>query len=491
MTADAELRNVIEKFVAAAARPAVLDPGEEPLPLIPDQWSLSEWNGRLVLEAWDAKRNLVRKLTGLKEQRSGRLALAIERFPRTEGELQIADLAAPSGRDLERKSSRAAFRDRFSLMLAREFPQWRIEEVSAEANLEQSLSAVYTRAFLRLGSSGMAAMAVAPETPDCAGIVPFGLIWLDYLRRREKKLSIRHLLLYVPSHREREAAFRAGWIDPRAADCRLYAFDERDRVGMVDFADTGNVDSVLPPCNRSSPPPDIAIRVLEEIPDAVAIGQSDGSVGLRIRGLEFARMAGGRFTCGVSRRRRASLENVVEMAHAIGIVRNPRAEDHQHPLYTSSPEGWLESEIRAHPETIDASLKSTPIYGQVPIFSGGDRGIVDLLAIDCTGRLAVIEIKASADVQLPFQALDYWLRVRKHLAAGDFERLGYFAGHVVSPEAPRILLVAPALEFHSTTETLLSSFPPEIEVTRIGLAAGWRSELRVMFRPRGNERPDC
>jgi hypothetical protein len=488
MAADAELRNVIEKFVAEAARPAVLDPGEEPLALIPDQWSLSEWNGRLVLQAWDAKRNLVRKLTGLKEQRRGRLAVATERFPKTEGELQIADLAAPSGRELERKSSRAAFRERFSLTLAREFPQWRIEEVSAESNLEQSLSAVYTRAFLRLRSNGMAAIAAPPETLDCAGIVPFGLIWLDYLRHREKKLSIRHLLLYVPLHREREAAFRAGWIDPRAADCRLYAFDERDRVGAIDFADTGNIDSSLPPCHQEAPPPDIA--VLREFPDAVAVRQGDGSSGLRIRGLEFARMAGGKFTCGVSRRRHASLETVAEMAQAIGIVRNPAAEDRQHPLYTMCPEGWLESAIRARPETIDASLASAPIYGQVPIFSGADRGIIDLLAIDGAGRLAVIEIKASADVQLPFQALDYWLRVRKHLAAGDFERLGYFPGHVVRPEAPRILLVAPALEFHSTTETLLSSFPAEIDVTRIGLAADWRSELRVMFRLRGSERPD-
>jgi hypothetical protein len=488
MAVDAELRNVIETFVAAAARPAVLDPGEDPLPLIPNQWSVSEWNGRLVLEAWDAKRNLVRKLVGLKEQRRGRLALTIERFPKTEGELQIAHLAAPSGRELERKSSRAAFRERFNLMLAREFPQWRIEEISTEPNLEQSLSAVYTRALLRFGSNGMAAIAAAPETLDCAGIVPFGLIWLDYLRRREKKLSIRHLLLYVPLHREREAAFRAAWIDRAAADCRLYGFDDRDRVGAIDFADTGNVDSTLPPCHQDAPPPDIP--VLREIPDAVAIRQSDGSIGLRIRGLEFARVTGGKFMCGISHRRRASPETVAEMARDIGVVRNRAAQDRQHPLYSLYPEGWLESEIRAHPETIDATLMSTPIYGQVPIFSGADCGIIDLLAIDRAGRLAVIEIKASADVQLPFQALDYWLRVRKHLAAGDFERLGYFAGHVVRPETPRMLLVAPALEFHSTTETLLSAFPPEIDVTRIGLAASWRSELRVMFRLRGSERPD-
>ena len=79
--------------------------------------------------------------------------------------------------------------------------------------------------------------------------------------------------------------------------------------------------------------------------------------------------------------------------------------------------------------------------------------------------------------------------MRKHLAAGDFERLGYFAEQVILPEPPRILLVAPALEFHSTTETLLEALMPSIEFTRVGLAADWRAGLRVMFRLRGSERP--
>ena len=113
-----------------------------------------------------------------------------------------------------------------------------------------------------------------------------------------------------------------------------------------------------------------------------------------------------------------------------------------------------------------------------------------MLGIDHTGRLVVIELKASADPQLPFQALDYWLRVRKHLEAGDFEALGYFAGRTIRRDAPRIVLVAPALEFHSTTETVLSYLAPQIELIRIGLASGWRRQLKVMFRLRGAEKPD-
>src|SRR5207248_8634409 len=139
-------------------------------------------------------------------------------------------------------------------------------------------------------------------------------------------------------------------------------------------------------------------------------------------------------TCGITRRVRSSVESVAATAREIVRVRSAGADDRQHPLYSMNPEGWLESEVRLHPETIDASLRPNPIYGQVPVFSGGDRDVIDLLGIDHMGRLVVIEIKATADLQLPFQALDYWLRVRKHLAAGDFERLGYFPGSVISRE---------------------------------------------------------
>ena len=466
----------------------MLDPGEEPLALIPDQWSMSEWNGRLVLQAWDQNRNLVRKITGLKDQKRDRLCLSTERFQKANAELQIADLAAPSGRELSRKTSRAAFCERFQLMLAREWPEWQLADLTIEPNLEQSLSPSFARAFLRAGSAGIAVIAAPPDVAIPGAIVPTGLIWLDYLRRRDRRLFINRLILYVPLGLEREIAFRADCLDPVKVACQLFAYDDKDRAGAIDFSDAGNVDSTLPPCRRPNSP-NAETPLLPEMPEVDRIEQADGSLSLQVKGLEFARASAGKLTCGIARRKRSDINTVVAMSREIARVRNPETSDTQHTLYSANPEGWLESQVRAHPEAIDASLRSVPIYGQVPIFSGAERGVIDLLGIDHTGRLVVIELKATADLQLPFQALDYWLRVRKHLAAGDFERLGYFSGHVVSPQPPRILLVAPALEFHSTTETLLSALAPGIEITRIGLAADWRASLRVMFRLRGNERP--
>jgi hypothetical protein len=178
------------------------------------------------------------------------------------------------------------------------------------------------------------------------------------------------------------------------------------------------------------------------------------------------------------------------MAQEVARLRSAGAEDLQHPLYTQYSEGWLESAVRADPQAVDATLQPGLLYAQVPVFSSPHRDVIDLLGVDCHGRLTVVELKVSPDVQLPFQALDYWMRVNRHLQAGDFERLGYFSGVTLRRDTPRILLVAPALAFHSTSETILSCLRPDIGVTRIGLAADWRRGLRVMFRLQGAERPD-
>ncbi len=482
------IQSVVASFVAAAGRPAILDPGEEPLSLIAGQWNLTLWNGRLVLEAWDGRRNLVRRISRLGERKRDRLWLEVERFPKSLSQLQIADLDAPEGLDLERRSSRMAFRDRFRLLLAREFPAWRLVDLSAEPNLEASLSPAWVRAFLRLGSASMAIIAAPPEAPACEDAVAFGLIWLEYLRRREKTSALHQLLIYVPLGREKDTALRLAVLQPaRLVEFRLFVYDERGRTALFDLADAGNADSTLPPCLRPSFPnvvPDLA----ESVP-ADRVELSDGSISLRIRGLEFARSTGGRLTCGFGRRKRSDARTVAAMAEEIGRVRHADSEDREHPFYLANPESWIESMIRLDPQSLDASLLTSALYGQVPVFRGGDRGVIDLLGADHMGRLTVIEIKASASIPLPFQALDYWMRVSKHLAAGDFERLGYFPGITLSKDAPRILLAAPATEFHSTTETLLSAFPPEIDVTRIGLGVNWRKELKVVFRATGAERP--
>jgi hypothetical protein len=222
------------------------------------------------------------------------------------------------------------------------------------------------------------------------------------------------------------------------------------------------------------------------------IEKHDGRTSLRVRGLEFAEISGAHLVFGIASRQAASQHHIPEIERLAEELERARCGggDRGNPLYAQFPEAWLESQVRAHIEAVDASLLPHPVYGQVPAFAGGERGVLDLLACDHHGRLAVLELKASADLHLPLQALDYWLRVKWHTDGGDFGANGYFPGVELTKEPPRVLLISPSLEFHPTTETLLSFFSPAIDVTRIGLGVEWRRELQVMFRFTGAQRPE-
>jgi hypothetical protein len=43
-----------------------------------------------------------------------------------------------------------------------------------------------------------------------------------------------------------------------------------------------------------------------------------------------------------------------------------------------------------------------------------------------SGRLAILELKASEPIHLALQAARYWLRIRRHLEQCDFDRYGHF-----------------------------------------------------------------
>jgi len=204
---DAEgIRAVIDAFLKSARQPALFEPGEELFALGPDNFALEMRGSRLTLQAWDRSRNLTRRIVALESEQS-RIAMTVERFAKREGRLFLVDLARPAGADVGRRSARLVFRERFRLLLRRQFPEWTLQELSSETDLEHSLSPVYPRAFLRHGQHGWAAIACPPGA-DAAGMLSFGLIWLSYLRARERRATIEGLALYAPAGRERALALR-------------------------------------------------------------------------------------------------------------------------------------------------------------------------------------------------------------------------------------------------------------------------------------------
>ena len=485
-----EIQSAVERFLKASQQPALLEPGEPIVPLTGQNFAFEVRNARLSVQAWDEHRNLVRRVIDIHEETRGRLELVAERFAGKRGALYLIDLARPAGPDWERRGTRLVFREQFRQFLAREFPAWRIAEISTEQDLEHSLSPAYPRALIKRGKASLAAIASPPDGLNLSGVLSFGLIWFDYLRRRERRSTLEGLVLFVPAAHERPTVLRLCFLNHERTHFELFAYSASGRTARIDLRDAGNLETRLDLCRQVSSVHREAIERLLAIAGVEQVTAGDGETSLRVRGLEFARTAQAEMVFGLGQRvplLPANLAECEKLAHDLARLRdaNVNAGD----LYLRHPEAWLESQVRAHLDAIDPSLLPSPVYGQVPAFAAGDRGIIDLLAADRAGRLAVIELKASADLHLPLQALDYWMRVNWHLEREEFSSRGYFPGIALRKEPPRLLLVAPALEFHPTTEAILSHFAPAIEVERIGLGMNWRSGLDVMFRLRGAERP--
>jgi len=329
-------------------------------------------------------------------------------------------------------------------------------------------------------------------------MLAFGILWLDWSRSHAQHRAIDALRLFVPEGKSRVLRERTLVLSP-AARVEVFEFREPEyNIHLMECADAGNVDSKLVARHEIEAALHASARATaqvratlptprdcaDHIASRVLPGMSE--VALCFRGLEFVRWApeGIQFGVGDTKERltpstEPALKRVV---HELDLHRSPNASETNHPLYRAAPERWLETLILEDPARLDAQLDPRHLYSQVPALAAGDRGVLDLLGVTRRGRLVIIELKASEDIQMPIQAVDYWLRVRRHQRDGDFQRQGYFAGIELDSQPPLLYLVAPALRFHPATDTLLKYLSPEIQVTRIGLNENWRRGLKVVFR---------
>lgn len=481
------LLETIRRFIELSRDPVAIDPGDDPIPIRPDSFVLTDRGSSVTLECWSATRNLVRRVRSVKNERRGRLELEIERFPHAVGTLTLADLADPANRDTGRRGSRLKYRERFRRSLQRQFPHWRIAELSTDPDLHHTLSPSYPRAFLRRGTAGLAAIGAAGDSlsPDAA--LSFGLIWLDYLRRRETGLVVEGLAIFVPQSAAATTCHRVRWLNMDLASYSVFVHDPGGHEDPIDPAEYANFETRLDPFSTAPENPrfDVWAGRLSSIDGIERRDLSGGAVSLAVRGLEFARASGADLRFGIDQKQpatAANLDEIEQLARGLTRMRAPSAADRQNPLYTRHPEAWLESQVRREIEHIDATLHPAPIYGQVPQFAGGERTVIDLLAADRDARLTVIEVKAEEDIHLPLQALDYWMRVKWHLDRGEFAGRGYFPRIELSRRPPRLLLISPALDYHPSNEIVLRYISPRVETERIGVGVEWRQELRVMFR---------
>ena len=535
-TSPARLAEIIEAYLADHPAAALLEDGRVLFDMRTARYSVAESHGRCLLQLWSEERNLVRTVVDV-EERAQCLRLSTRRMGAAKPQsLELAptsDRRTPSARDAARRN----YLRLLERALTRHFIGARVDGLRTAMDLEHSFGPAYVRGRLLKGTAADAVIGVsaAESASVIDGVLTLGILWLDYCRHhadaRRHFGGLKVIVPGAPTDRSssvgssagawRATAERMAWLNHAAADFALFTLDERsEELAPVDFRDTGNLDSrlvhafsptgALERCRSSID------RILALVPAAarerVEIRpHSPTEVGLLLHGLEFARVRH-----GVSTHSFARQDEVTFGAAASETPLTSENEDlcrdlfrrlflsrhadgaHTDPLFRMAPERWLESRLRSRLADLLPGLRGDLLYTQVPALSTGDRGMLDLLTLDHSARLVVLELKADEDLQLPLQALDYWIRVRalnadRQPAAGTaaplsaFERAGYFPGVEISPLPPRLVLAAPALRIHPANEPVLRYLSPEIEWELIALAEHWRRDLKIVFRKRSRD----
>ena len=502
------LARTVQEFVGASREAVVLENGSALFDLATARYTISAEHSKCLLHLWSAERNIVRRVLDA-ESNNGVLRLSVLRL----GQAHPTKLEICRQRDRRtpaaKKTARSLYQRRLRRTLESRFPDYRLIQLSSSMDLERSFGPIYARGLLRKGQSSFAVLGVnAEETqPSIDAALTFGILWLQRCREaQDGKCVVEGLKLFVPTGCETMVRERMSCLHRSAAKWRLFTFDERlNESSEVDCMDRGNVATRLVHCTDEAAAEsrfaDSITRIQQVLPEVTIAVLSPAEIAFRLHGLELARArlsqrlgsrpAEQEIVFGIGPEERVlddrNFDEFVSLIRSTGEVRHldgPR----DHPLFRLHPERWLESVLVQDVSCIDERLDGACVYSQVPAFSASDRAMVDVLATNHEGRLAILELKAEEDIHLPLQGLDYWSRVNWHQARGEFRKFGYFPGRELSSEPPLLYLVAPALHVHPATDTLLNYISSEIDWILVGIDERWRHGVRPVFRKRARDR---
>ena len=498
------LANTLEGFLSGGVGALVREDGAVIFDLADARYSISGENNKCLIHFWSEERNLVRRVLDV-ENKGETLRVMVQKMGQSKPvRLEICRARDPRSASA-RTTARAGYQRTLERVLRKKFPDLTLVKLSHSVDLENSFGPVYARGLLKRGLSGFAVLGVNSQelqgSIDAA--LTFGILWLDWCRAASAgKLVVEGLKLFVPPKCSVLVRERMAHLHPDAAKWGLYELDERcDELKHIEIHDRGNVLTRLVRCpddeeiqDRFGGPIALVRSMMREAEIGVL---SAAEIAFRCHGLEFARARlsakPGNFhstpelVFGAGPGQRvlddANLANFERLVRSIGEVRHAGG-PHECRWWRLHPERWLESLVVKNISGLGSDLDPRWRYSQVPAFSAADRAMIDVLTTTREGRLAVIELKADEDIHLPLQGIDYWARVSWHHERGEFQKFGYFAGQELSPQAPLLMMVAPALHVHPVTDTLLRYIDPRIEWILLGIDERWRTELRVVFRKR-------
>ena len=137
-----ELLRAIETFLATCRAPALLELGDDLLPLSAGRYALEIRGGRLWVDAWDEVRSISRRILSVEKHAAGVLDCAIHRFGGRPGKLSFLDSDRPQTAHRKLTGERSSFAEAFRRMLARQFPAWEVDALTSAMDLQRSMSPV-------------------------------------------------------------------------------------------------------------------------------------------------------------------------------------------------------------------------------------------------------------------------------------------------------------------------------------------------------------
>ncbi|HZY61183.1 MAG TPA: hypothetical protein VFE38_01565 [Edaphobacter sp.] len=515
-----QIAGALESFLVEHPFAAVLEDGKALFEMREARYSLTTAHGRCTLHLWSESRNLVRRVNAA-TLRNGALRLSTHRFGQTKP--QILELVADRDRrtPLAREAMRVKYLRILERALLRNFPDWKPDGFRTAMDLEKSFGPAYARGSLVQGQKAWAIIAINEEETSSTidGILTLGILWLHHCRESGTGQRLyQGLRIIVPQGAASLTLSRLAWLNPNAAKWELWELDQTmEELEERDIADQGNLTTRLLRAPNETTTRELFSQATERVMSLVPVElwnkveqrvHNGPELAFLLHGLEFARIRSGYAVNSFKRSHEITFgaganetplteENESDLRELIARLFARRTEDgdKRDPLYRMQPERWLESILRQNIEPLDEHLDRAHVYTQVPAFAASDRGMLDLLSVTRDGRLAVIELKADEDLHLALQGLDYWIRVRWHhlqnpdsaTGLGEFQRHGYFGGIWLSPEPPRLYLVAPALRIHPATEIVLRYLSPRVEWILAALDERWRTTVKVVWRKRSRD----
>jgi len=509
MTPDS-LSQMLAEFLDGARAAVVVEDGAIAFDLAKAKYSISGEYHKCLLHLWSSERNFVRRVLDA-EVKATTLRLQVQRM----GQNRPTRLDFCRDRDQRslaaRRAARGAYEPRLRRALERNFPGWTVVRLTTSVDLKNSFGPAYLRGLLRQGQRALAIVGVNDQETQSSvdGALTCGILWLEACRlAQQERRVVEGLAMVVPKGMATLTRQRMAHLHPTAAKWHLYEFDQpEDACATVDIGDRGNlatrlVHSIDEGLARERFAESIA-RIRAILPQSEVVVLSPALLSFRRHGLELAQariahdpqnfQSSEEIAFGVGPEERVlNSENEAQFADLVRLAAAVRHKDgpKNHALWRMHPERWLESLVARNIAALDGRLWPEPVYSQVPAFAAADRAMIDILGVTREARLAVIELKADEDIHLPLQGVDYWSRVAWHQSRGEFAQFGYFPGAEISPQKPLLMLVAPALHVHPTTDTILRYLSPEIDWEVLGIDEHWREEIKVVFRKRPPRTPD-